>query len=290
MNKSITNSTAFGFADDTTLLVKNNDFEDLYINAYEDLDNICDWFCANKLSINLTKTNYVLFKTKGRTKALNNIPNLIINGTEICKVDCTKFLGIMYDSKLNWINQTDTIIKKLRHTIYLFNSIKYMLPENSKLALYYAHVYPYLLYGNIIWGPMINNVSLNKISKLQDKIILSIKKSINRKNLSRYYKETKILKFKDVIELEASKFMFKIKNNLTPEPIISLFPNLNDVPRYNLRNAGIPTTTKHTSNLYNNSILAYPQRIWRQLPQIIKNSTSLIGFSRNFKKQKINDY
>jgi hypothetical protein len=155
MNKCLTNSTAFGFADDTTLLVKNKEFEDLYINAYEDLENICDWFAANKLSINLSKTNYILFRNKTRIRQ-NNIPNLIINGIEICKVDSTKFLGIVFDSNLNWSNQINNIINKLRHNIYIFNSIKFMLPEHTNIALYYAHVYPYLLYGNVIWGPMIN--------------------------------------------------------------------------------------------------------------------------------------
>ena len=59
MSNAVRHGTSITFADDTTILLQNKSFEDLYINAYESLISILDYFNCNKLTINLLKTNYI---------------------------------------------------------------------------------------------------------------------------------------------------------------------------------------------------------------------------------------
>ena len=49
------------FVDDTTIYISSNNITNLYRDMNIKLDNLTDWFRANKLSLNITKTNYMIF-------------------------------------------------------------------------------------------------------------------------------------------------------------------------------------------------------------------------------------
>jgi len=49
------------FADDTTIFANDTNLDHLYQKVNHDLEILCDWFKANKLSLNIAKTNYMLF-------------------------------------------------------------------------------------------------------------------------------------------------------------------------------------------------------------------------------------
>ena len=54
-----------------------------------ELDKILLWFKVNKLSLNVLKTNYMLFRGKTNFNELN----IKIDNNVIKKFPCTKFLG-----------------------------------------------------------------------------------------------------------------------------------------------------------------------------------------------------
>ena len=62
VNSVLESMKSISFADDSNLLYKNKDINELYIEATYDLNNAIDWFRANKLSININKTSYMIFK------------------------------------------------------------------------------------------------------------------------------------------------------------------------------------------------------------------------------------
>ena len=49
------------FADDSNLFCSNNNIRALFETANKELSQINEWFLANKLSLNVAKTNYILF-------------------------------------------------------------------------------------------------------------------------------------------------------------------------------------------------------------------------------------
>ena len=61
--KCLNHSSAIIFADDTSVFISNSNLTTMYQRANEDLNSIYNWLGANKLSINFTKTKYVLFRT-----------------------------------------------------------------------------------------------------------------------------------------------------------------------------------------------------------------------------------
>ena len=59
------NSKVILFADDTTLYASSDNIVNLYDLINRDLDNLTDWFRANKLSLNTSKTLYAHLPKQG---------------------------------------------------------------------------------------------------------------------------------------------------------------------------------------------------------------------------------
>ena len=63
-----------------------------------------------------------------------------------------KFVGIVIDDKLCWLDYINSINIRLSRSLYILNSVKNMLPNFILRQIYYTMVQPYLTYGIILWG------------------------------------------------------------------------------------------------------------------------------------------
>ena len=100
MHRSVKYSLVHHFADDTNLLCsdKNPDLLKKKINA--DLRLIFQWLCANRLSLNVTKTGFIIFKPP-RTHLQNRF-TLTLDRTTIFESNKIKYLGVIMDDRLTW--------------------------------------------------------------------------------------------------------------------------------------------------------------------------------------------
>ena len=76
-----------------------------------DLELISEWFKANKLTLNIDKTYYMVFH-RGRRKFKNN-RELVINDMKIRETKRIKYLSVIIDSKLNWIDHITYVKNKV---------------------------------------------------------------------------------------------------------------------------------------------------------------------------------
>lgn len=67
------------FADDTSLTVCGKDLDSLIHQINIELPKICDWLCANKLTLNLTKTKYIIFQPRQKLNSNLHLP-LVLAG------------------------------------------------------------------------------------------------------------------------------------------------------------------------------------------------------------------
>ena len=86
------------FADDTSITVSDSDLNNLQNTINNEIVMVSDWLRANKLNLNLSKTNFMLFS--GRKK-IDFALRLNIHNHEIDRVSCFKYLGVFIDDKLN---------------------------------------------------------------------------------------------------------------------------------------------------------------------------------------------
>ena len=158
------------FADDTTVYMTSNNMKHLYTIVNHELDNLTDWFRANKLSLNISKTNYMLFSHLH--KELINTEIKLAN-TTIPKTKCVKFLGLLIDENLKWDEHIQYIKNKISGSFHAINKVKYVIPRKHLTTFYYSLVYPYLTYGIILWGATYH-VHMSKLIIAQKKIIRTI--------------------------------------------------------------------------------------------------------------------
>ena len=78
MNKAIKNSATFHFADETYLKFSCSSEQLLRKKMNEDLKNLFTWLCANRLSLNVAKTEFIIFKPP--RKSLKNRVTLKLHG------------------------------------------------------------------------------------------------------------------------------------------------------------------------------------------------------------------
>ena len=87
------------FADDTTGIYNSKSLDELFSTVNAEIDKLQAWFTANRLLLNTTKTNAVLFKTKQKQQYLNLSGNhqISINSIPIKLSNEVKFLGLLLD-------------------------------------------------------------------------------------------------------------------------------------------------------------------------------------------------
>ena len=126
----------------------------LYINdlplATSTSKKAAKWFQANRLTLNVSKTKYIVF----RNRNLHFDPNScnISIGNEIlerignaCVKKCFKFVGLKLDEFLNWNFQIEHISNKIASSIFALSQIKNILPLNICLV-YNSIVRPHIEY------------------------------------------------------------------------------------------------------------------------------------------------
>ena len=90
------------FADDTNVVHFHKSLDSLFKIVNEELSLVADWFCANRLTLNLEKTNFIIFKSHMKSMLLANQMSLVISGVPITQVIAIKFLGVYVDQYLTW--------------------------------------------------------------------------------------------------------------------------------------------------------------------------------------------
>jgi len=85
------------FADDTNIFLHHCDLNILQSMSNVELDKLSEWFKSNRLSLNIKKTNYILFfpKSKCRQQLINSF-TIQIDGKIIDRVENARFLGSIY--------------------------------------------------------------------------------------------------------------------------------------------------------------------------------------------------
>ena len=218
------------FADDTYLVLPDKSLVSLETTGNTQLQNIDIWLRRNKLSLNYSKTTYLLCN-KHPYQSIKTKFTVVMNEKVLRRSYFVKYEGVYIDEKLTWSVHINKLSLQLaKHSAMLYQ-IRDYVTEHTLNMLYYSFVYSILNYGIIVWGTATQNqlheinVRMNNIvrtitwNKLYKSFLFNcIKLYKNNKfsHVTHLYKKLNYLKLNDIYHLELAKLMHKICNNKLP--------------------------------------------------------------------------
>jgi Reverse transcriptase (RNA-dependent DNA polymerase) len=271
------------FADDTNLFIFGPDTSELELIANDCLKKMETWFVTNKLSLNIEKTCYTLFTSNNKTS--NNIAlNLFINNQRIAKVASCKYLGVIIDESLKWNEHIEYICKKLIKFTSIFYKLKDILPVACLSKLYYAFIYPHILYGIEVYANASKSV-LDKLCKLNNKLLRILLRKKLATPVIDLYVAMNILPIPILHEMQLLVFIHKctFHKYILPEIFINYFVQNNVIHDHNTRRKfglhviSVKSTFGQRCSLYRGS------KLWNSLPDCLRLSSSVAVFKKNLK-------
>jgi len=271
------------FADDTNVFYSNSSLTSLYQIVNTELIKIANWFQANKLSLNLDKTNYILFRSH-RKNCSTSSNTLCINGCPINQVTSSKFLGVILDQHLTWKEHLKAISYKIAKNVGILKRASYLLPSHVRLTLYYTLVYPYLTYCNLVWASTYKS-NLQRLSILLKRAIRYVAGVPYGSHTSQLFLEFKLLKIEQIRIVQIGVFIYRYEHNLLPAIYSHLFLRASEVHSYPTRNSKSYRQPFAHTNTRLFSIRFAGVNVWNSIPLSIRQLPSLYIF-----KSKLRHY
>ena len=270
------------FADDSNLFYANKSLIELEKVVNNELISIHSWLCANKLVLNIDKSNIVVFHPP--QKKLQYQINIIINGENLSIAPSTKYLGVIIDSHLNWKDQISYLTNKIKRNIGALSKLRHFTNSEILNNIYYSLVYPFFTYGVIAWGNTYST-TIKPLFILQKKAIRIITHSKYDDHTDPLFNKLSILKLEDLIYYYNAMFMHDYHNSKLPKLFDSFFIQISQIHKYNTRLASKSSISLPyaRTNYGKFNIRFNGAKVWNSIDEELKN------LSKTLFKKKLKD-
>ena len=267
----------FLFADDTTVFYSADPKDVNTENILnQELEKVSCWLAANKLSLNVKKSNFLHFH---RGNSPKTSLQLKINGTLVEEKESTKYLGTFIDNKLKWKVQMEHIKTKLARNIGLISKIRYYAKDVC-LNLYHSLVQSHVNYNILNWTCTHKSITAKIEKKIKKAIrIISFAKT-KYDHTEPFFRQHKILPFYKHVQLRRACFMWKVSNDFIHPPICNLFTINPHNGQYMLPHV----TADYQKNQFHYACVS----AWREVPNEIKHVSTLSCFNVKYKEHLLN--
>ena len=267
------------FADDTLLSLASKNLAKLQKEMNKELKHVFEWLYENKLTLNFTKTKYmVISKAK---KIFDSDFKIKLNGVPLKRCSEYKYLGVYIDEKINWKKHIQYVCDKLSKVCGYFAKLRHCAGPNTLKMIYNALVFSHLKYCNIAWGGANKNV-LKPLVTLHNRIIKTMAFApFQATDVLQYFEQFQIHNTEQINILEIGKFMYKYKNSKLPVRFEGYFQVSGTTHNHNLRSVANQNFVQHKANgLYGLKMIHHlGVKLWNDLPSEIKNQKTIKKFT-----------
>lgn len=139
------------FADDFAIYYRSKSPHIIEKNIQQALDLLSDWCDLNRIKLNPTKTNSILFHHPSRWKQ-KKVLKLQLKGQFLENVESVKFLGLTLTSSLSWDMHIDELVKKAgQRMCILYQLVRSNVPQSNLLIIYKTMIRSLFTYANAAW-------------------------------------------------------------------------------------------------------------------------------------------
>ena len=193
LNRALRFCKVHHYADDTNLIHFSKSVYRLNKYVSLDLKNITHWLNANRILLNVKKTELVIFKHQ--RKKVDSLIKIKLNRNRLYPSKSVKCLGIKIDENLNWKQHIHDIAVKLNRANALLFTIRNYVNKHILRTIYFAIFDSHINYANLIWGQNLH--ALSRIIILQKKALRIMNFQSRDSHSSPLFKSNHILKFED---------------------------------------------------------------------------------------------
>lgn len=260
----------FLFADDAVLINIHEKSTEVISNIKNDMMPILDFFNSRQMILNSVKTNYIIFTSPHSRLQLANEIRLTDQLT-IRRVTSCKYLGLIIDENMKWIEHILSLEKKLAPVNGILWKLRNILPSQSKKLVYDTLFQSHLSFMSTLWG-LASCKALNNVQILQNRALRNtyeLQNQANRVNMYTHQVEAH-LPVRAICLLNTATYMYQIENKLTHSNI--KLNNMDKEHNMNLRNSHNIRPEPVKTNYGAKSIASFGPKVYNKIPTDIKRS------------------
>ena len=232
----------FIFADDSNLLYADKSVKNLEITVNKELAKVSDWLIASKLTLNIKKSNFAVFRPRQKKLTLQPTIKLFDNNSQrLVNLDCknyAKYLGVLIDDHLSWKYHIDHIATKISKTVGIIARLRHFIPFSILTNLYRSLILPYLSYGIVAWGRAAkSHIHVSKLLILQKRALRLMYFADKQQHAIPIFLDSNFLPIQMIYFEKTASLMHGVSNRIAPVLIMKLFTKTEDVHSYNTRSA-----------------------------------------------------
>ena len=274
------------FADDSNFFRTGKNIDSLFDTVNTELKKIVDWLNANKMSLNVDKTHYIIFTMRGKKIVKNQ--DVLINGFKISEVISTKFLGVIIDKNLTWKYHIDHLCSKVAKNIGIMRKLRRFLDADTMVTMYYSFIYPYFNYCIHVWGSTYKTF-LNKVFLLQKRVVRIISGVDRQTHTKPLFTSLGLLDINRLYSYNIGLMMYKFKHRNLPSIFDQYFVKNSDIHDYETRQSDFLHVPIFNTELGKRSFRFKAVSIWNEIYGNLSSVYIAIStFKMHLKKYLIN--
>ena len=192
------------FADDTSIIIEHNPvkFPNIRTQTEATLEGLQNWVMANKLCLNVRKTVVYMMRDKQKNVEIKIGQDTVPITTSKTS---TKYLGVLMNPELNWHDQANKVLRKVRAGISALYRSKHALNSFCLKLIQNAMIESHIYYAYEAWIPEITISTFSKLQKIHKTSLRLVGKTKRLAHTAPICRQYKLLQLEDRLELFLAK-------------------------------------------------------------------------------------
>ena len=265
------------YADDMLIMSSNKNVENMMLSLQNKMNTIYSWCKMNKLTINESKTKYMIVSNNH----VETIRTISIAGKTLGRVTQYEYLGMLMEEKLNMDKQIESMYKRANKKLGIMTKIRMFITCETASKIYKTMIRPLIEYVDFVIDSG-SKCQISKLDRFQERALRRIeycKKPENRKTyveLEKLYKIENLHVRRDRSLLGQMFFQSKDDINRIYNKCERV---LRSSKRINLKYKFSHLTKIHNSPFYRGV------KLWNGLPVEIQNCKVKSEFKKMLKRR-----
>ena len=272
----ITSAECDMLADDTTIHTSGQDVPAITTVLQSCLSDVVEWTHLNHMSLNLSKTKYMILTTRQKRQLLHSpSAHLSVGNQQTTEVSDHKVLGVTIDNNLTWGPHIRDLCKTTAKNVYQSANIKHFLNFHARKTFFQAHIQSGIDYASTVWDSASDSLQkpLKSLHRRAIKLALLKRTSLTDKD----YKAAQILLLSSRLMSNKACFQHKIVWGRAPM-YLSTKLLINQSSRNSSRKLNVPIPR---IDLFKSSMVYSGAILWNSLPSELRLPVSPSVFKKH---------